>query len=213
MTTSKMVHHFVYWGNILFLTFIKLLHFCEIPQDDQAFQKAMQLVEREFAETVNYFSHCWWPAREIVSRAMQNRASVDSSGAIIVLEQSCPWKAHLFDLESEERSETVVYPQSPRLTTYRLEPKFPQKILFVVYPSQEGNWAVQSVPKDSFGNRYVILRDCRHSRGDRHRSSLPCFWIPLISNRNLLYFWPVSGWSQSAGSPKWMRSTLIDSTD
>lgn len=121
--------------------------------DDQAFQKAVQLVEREFAETVSYFSQCWWPAREIVSRAMQNRASVDSSRAIIVLEQSCPWKAHLFDLELEERSEIVAYPQPPRLATYRPEPKFPPKILFVVHPRKEGDWVVHSVPGGNFKNR------------------------------------------------------------
>ncbi|VDP83747.1 unnamed protein product [Echinostoma caproni] len=93
------------------------------------FYKALELVGREFVDTVEYFSHCWWPAREIVSRAMKGRRLVDESRAIIVLEQSCPWMAHLFDLEREERAET---------------PKYPPKIFFVVLPGENGNWVVQS---------------------------------------------------------------------
>ncbi|CAL8092310.1 unnamed protein product [Calicophoron daubneyi] len=118
-----------------------------------AFEKALDLVGREFEDNVHYFTECWWPAREVVSKAMQNRDSVDPSRAIIVLEQSCPWRGHLFDLEKEERAETVVYPQPLKLLTYRPEPNFPPKVLFVVLPHDDGTWVVQSVSGENFENR------------------------------------------------------------
>ncbi|RTG84248.1 uncharacterized protein DC041_0009289 [Schistosoma bovis] len=112
-----------------------------------AFQRAINLVSREFLDTVDYFTNCWWPARNIVAKAMNVRGDVDSSRTIIVLDRSCPWKSHLFDLEREERMETVVYPEPLRQTSYRPIPKFPPQILFVILPS-DGNWVVQAVPKD-----------------------------------------------------------------
>ncbi|TPP63991.1 Metal-dependent protein hydrolase [Fasciola gigantica] len=135
--------------------------------DDHAFQKALLLVDREFSDTVSYFSQCWWPAREVVSRAMKSRASVDSSRTIIVLEQSCPWKSHLFDLEREERAETVAYPQPPQLATYRPEPKFPPKILFVILPREEGDWVVQSVAEENFENRLSFPDSWRSLTDDK----------------------------------------------
>ena len=33
--------------------------------------------------------------------AIEKREKIDSSGEIIHLEQSCPWKEHLYDLEEE----------------------------------------------------------------------------------------------------------------
>nr|CAH8868688.1 unnamed protein product [Trichobilharzia regenti] len=80
---------------------------------------------------------------------MKCRADVDPSKTIIVLEKSCPWKSHLFDLEREERMETPVYPEPLRLASFRPIPKFPPKILFVVLPL-DGNWVVQGVPKEKF---------------------------------------------------------------
>ncbi|KER21668.1 hypothetical protein T265_10057 [Opisthorchis viverrini] len=121
-----------------------------------AFLEAVDFVGREFVETVKYLANCWWPAREFVARAMAKRELIDDSMAIIVLEQSCPWKCHLFDLEREERAESVLYPQPLRLLTERPEPKFPPKVLFVVHPCDDGTWIVQAVPGDNFENRLPL---------------------------------------------------------
>ena len=42
----------------------------------------------------------WLPARDIVVQAMAKRFEVDPSGQILVLDRSCPWTEHLFDLEA-----------------------------------------------------------------------------------------------------------------
>lgn len=61
---------------------------------------------------------------------------VDPSGKIVELAQGgCPWKEHLYHLESE------------------LSP--PVVITFVIYTDQAGQWRVQCVPKEphSFQSR------------------------------------------------------------
>nr|CAH8828391.1 unnamed protein product [Trichobilharzia regenti] len=132
-------------------------------ETETAFCRALELVDREFLDIVDYFAHCWWPARNIVEKAMKCRADVDPSKTIIVLEKSCPWKSHLFDLEREERMQTPVYPEPLRLASFRPIPKFPPKILFVVLPS-DGNWVVQGVPKEKFEIRLPFPVEWRSLR-------------------------------------------------
>lgn len=68
--------------------------------DEQAqFEKAKELAGSEFIESVLYFATVWWPARAIVSDAIKKRFDLHPSGKIIELEQFCPWKQHLYDLE------------------------------------------------------------------------------------------------------------------
>lgn len=74
--------------------------------DEQAqFEKAKELAGSEFIDSVLYFSTVWWPARAIVSDALKKRFELHSSGKIIELEQFCPWKQHLYDLEKAEKCE------------------------------------------------------------------------------------------------------------
>lgn len=68
---------------------------------NERFVVAMQTTCAEFLSHVHGLAHVWWPARSIVQDALANRYSVHSSGQIILFEQSCPWKDHLFDLEKE----------------------------------------------------------------------------------------------------------------
>ncbi|CAH8485422.1 unnamed protein product [Schistosoma rodhaini] len=138
----------------------------ESEESETAFQRAINLVSREFLDTVDYFTNCWWPARDIVAKAMNCRGDVDSSKTIIVLDRSCPWKSHLFDLEREERAETVVYPEPLHQASYRSIPKFPPQILFVILPS-DGNWVVQGVPKDKFDIRLPFPNDWRSLQDDQ----------------------------------------------
>ncbi|KAH0629076.1 hypothetical protein JD844_010879 [Phrynosoma platyrhinos] len=60
-------------------------------QDTEAgFQKAMELVGKEFLDRLDYYYRAWLPARTLVEEAIQQR-----------FEGGCPWKEHLFTLEQE----------------------------------------------------------------------------------------------------------------
>lgn len=65
------------------------------------FEKAMVIAGEEFVDRVVYYGSVWYPARHIVEEALENRYNVHKSGEIIELSSMCPWKDHLFDLESE----------------------------------------------------------------------------------------------------------------
>lgn len=71
--------------------------------DDQndRFKCAMELTCSEFLLHAESLMKVWWPARSIVQRAIANRHNVHESGKIILLDQFCPWKDHLFELEKE----------------------------------------------------------------------------------------------------------------
>uniref|UniRef100_A0A915KGH7 RRM domain-containing protein n=1 Tax=Romanomermis culicivorax TaxID=13658 RepID=A0A915KGH7_ROMCU len=78
------------------------------PHENEQFEKAMQLVGEEFIDRITYFHGVWWPARSIVLEAFRSRNAVDISGAIMILEQVCPWKEHLFDIEIEDDQEGAI---------------------------------------------------------------------------------------------------------
>jgi len=113
----------------------------KLNEEDQ-FVKAMQLVGEEFTDRVKFYSQVWWPAREIVVRAVNSRHQVDPSGEVMVFEDGCcPWKEHLFMLEKE----------------LNIKPN----IKFVLFTDNNGNWRVQGVPvaPDSFILRVPLLAD------------------------------------------------------
>ncbi|XP_012263759.2 MYG1 protein C27H6.8 [Athalia rosae] len=68
---------------------------------DKQFHKAMALVGEEFLHFIQFAAKIWWPARSIVRDAILKRFEVHSSGEIIELARSLPWKEHLFELEEE----------------------------------------------------------------------------------------------------------------
>ena len=69
-------------------------HWNDPDQDfDKGFYKAMALVWPEFEDRVHFYEKVWWPAREIVAKALENRFSVHSSGKIMLLDNGgCPFK-------------------------------------------------------------------------------------------------------------------------
>jgi uncharacterized UPF0160 family protein len=67
----------------------------------EQFKTAMELTCSEFLSRLNSLYTIWWPARSIVENCLNSRFTVHSSGKIAVLDQFCPWKDHLFELESE----------------------------------------------------------------------------------------------------------------
>jgi len=112
------------------------------------FRKALDLVGEEFKDRVIYYGNVWWPAREQVLKAIDNKYNVDKSGEIIELEQVIPWKEHLFLLEKE----TEINP----------------KIKFVIFSDTKGKWRVQGVPitSHSFELRVPLFADWRGLRDD-----------------------------------------------
>jgi|TARA_B100001540_G_scaffold1409_1_gene1268 uncharacterized UPF0160 family protein len=67
----------------------------------EQFLKAVALTGKEFDEELNYLANAWLPGRKPVEEAIKKREEVHESGKIIKLEQFCPWKDHLYELEKE----------------------------------------------------------------------------------------------------------------
>lgn len=113
------------------------------PSDDEDFYKrfltAVELTGKEFLECVMYFGKAWLPARSIVEEAVKNRFQVDPSGAILKMEQFCPWKDHLWDIEQEHKIEGA--------------------IIYCLFADVSTSWRVQCVPlkEGSFANRKDLL--------------------------------------------------------
>ena len=99
------------------------------------FVEAMTLTGSEFVSHAQALQSQWWPARSIVQRAVDARLAVHPSGQIIVLDTACPWKDHLFEVETETRCAAPV--------------------LYAVYQDLGGSWRIQAVPQDpqSFHSR------------------------------------------------------------
>ncbi|XP_031574301.1 UPF0160 protein MYG1, mitochondrial-like [Actinia tenebrosa] len=119
------------------------------PNEQAQFNKALEMVEREFLNKVLFYKDSWLPARSLVEKAIKQRYEVDSSGEVIELDKAgCPWKDHLFELEKH------------------LEVKKPIK--FVIYPDNSEKWRVQCVPvrSQSFENRLSLLEEWRGIRDD-----------------------------------------------
>jgi len=117
---------------------------------DVGFNKAMELVQPEFLERIYYYSNVWWPAREWVSEALENRFKAHESGRIIIFDKgSCPYKEHLYTLETEQN--------------------IMGQILFALFPDEaNGNWRVQPVPpqKEPFKQRLPLPETWRALRDE-----------------------------------------------
>ncbi|KAG9285871.1 hypothetical protein G9A89_013296 [Geosiphon pyriformis] len=107
--------------------------------EDAQFSKAVELTGGELLDKIDYLGHAWLPARDLVVKAFQERYDVDKSGRIILLDQACPWKEHLFNREEELK----INPEA--------------NILYTVYPDRN-EWRVQCVPitLNSFDARKLL---------------------------------------------------------
>ncbi|KAK9869217.1 hypothetical protein WA026_002967 [Henosepilachna vigintioctopunctata] len=116
---------------------------------DKLFYRAMKLVAREFEECIIDAATIWWPARKIVLQSMERRNEVHSSGEIFVLEERCPWKDHIYNIEEELGIQGL--------------------IKFVIFHDMGGSWRVQGVPiqPDSFVCRVFLHRNWRGVRDDQ----------------------------------------------
>mmetsp|Transcript_12679 Transcript_12679/g.22591 ORF Transcript_12679/g.22591 Transcript_12679/m.22591 type:complete len:365 (-) Transcript_12679:3-1097(-) len=115
------------------------------------FGQAVTLTTTEFVQCVAGLYTVWLPAREVVEKAVRSRKEVDPSGELIQLEMPCPWKSHLYNLETEGLA--------------GLEPG---QVKYVIYPDSSGNWRIQCVSLDenSFTNRLSLPEKYRGVRDD-----------------------------------------------
>lgn len=126
------------------------------PSDDSVrnkkFALAMALALSEFIDKVTYYGGSWMAGRVILEGSMNHsEESSDPSGQIIVLDQYCPWKGHLLDLEKERGTEG--------------------RAKFMVYAEGEevnSKWRVQAIPvsEDSFESRLSLAEAWRGLRDE-----------------------------------------------
>lgn len=126
----------------------------EPDKDENAqFKLALNLVGNEFTDKLRYYVNSWYPARDIVVKAIQNRFNIHASGSILVIEPFAPWKSHLFDLEKELNLNN-------------------QELKYVMYQDKDKSWRIQCIPleENSFKNRLSLpsewcgLRDAELSK-------------------------------------------------
>ncbi|KAF8932789.1 metal-dependent protein hydrolase [Dissophora ornata] len=124
---------------------------------DAQFMKAVAMTGGDFTDSVRYLGLSWLPARDLVVKALDQRMDIHPSGKILVFDQSCPWKEHLFNLEEELCIE--------------------EKPVYVLYPDDNNQWRVQCVPPspESFECRKALPQAWRGFRDDElsERSGIP----------------------------------------
>ncbi|SCW04309.1 LAFE_0H10704g1_1 [Lachancea fermentati] len=96
---------------------------------DKNFFRASEFIGETFVKLVKNYGESWLPAKALVQKAIEERYSIDSSGRIIKLQQFCPWKEHLYEVEKELG--------------------IAGQILFVLFEDSSGKWRVSTVPISS----------------------------------------------------------------
>ncbi|KAI6223658.1 hypothetical protein M3Y99_01440400 [Aphelenchoides fujianensis] len=132
----------------------------EAREPDVQFSKAMALVGEIFTRHLLRLHTSWMPCRKIVEEGIKRRKEVHSSGRILLLEQSCPWKQHFFGLEREESIQN--------------------ELIYAVYPSKD-DWRVRAIPvaeTSDFDNRCPFPTDWR---GVRDAKLVELIGIPTAS--------------------------------
>lgn len=115
---------------------------------DEAFEKASDLMGTCFVNLLKGYGESWLPARDIVEAAFDSRFDIHPSGEIIVLEQFCPWKEHLYSIEKEKNAQGV--------------------IKFVLFSDLSSKWRIStvSVTSTSFEFRFGLPEPWRGVRDE-----------------------------------------------
>ena len=92
---------------------------------DRQFEKALELMGLAFHQLVEGYGLGWLPARTIVEQSFVQRFEIDPSGEIMILDQFCPWKEHLYSIEKDNNAEG--------------------QIKFVLFADSSGKWRVLTV--------------------------------------------------------------------
>ena len=125
------------------------------PSDDdtrnELFRSAVVLTRTEFVERVYGYLYDWLPAKEIVTKAVTE--CVNKQERILIFDDYCPWKSHMFDCEEKLGKEG--------------------EVLYVLYPEdgstrESGKWRIQAAPVDteSFAQRKSLPEPWRGLRDD-----------------------------------------------
>jgi len=113
------------------------------------FLQAMHLTGREFVDHIARLATSWWPARDLVAKAVlaKTQTMPAAKGQAILFESYCPWSGHLADLEREQKMGPV--------------------IKYVLFKDSKGtSWRVQAVPESegSFISRKALPASWRGLR-------------------------------------------------
>ena len=120
--------------------------------EDNRFLKASSLMGESFLRKLKYYHRAWLPARTLVHETYNSRKQYDAKGRLMVFPRGCPWKDHLYTIESEKPDE--------------------EKVLYVLYPESEhegAKWRIQavSISIDSFESRKALPEAWRGVRDDQ----------------------------------------------
>jgi uncharacterized UPF0160 family protein len=117
----------------------------EDKNNTKAFLKAMDLVEEEFLEQVNFRLNTIRPAYDIVKEAYESRYNFHHSGELILLKQPVPWKAHLTRLEYKNGNMTD------------------KSVKYAIYQTEDGMYKVHAVsePKAGFQSKVPLVEEWR----------------------------------------------------
>lgn len=145
------------------------------------FAEAMALATGELVDSLTRAVATWLPARRIVVAARAAARQAHPSGRILVLQQFCPWKEHLGELEAEDAAEEAAAApgaaaggddeggDAPSAKRARAgdAPALPPA-LYMLYADSSGSWRVQAVPVDpeSFACRKALPAAWRGLRDD-----------------------------------------------
>lgn len=129
---------------------------------DKNFQKASNFIGEIFVDLVKGYGLGWLPAKALVRKAVEERKEVDPSGKVLLFNQFCPWKEHLFEIERELRIEN--------------------QIQFVLFVDSSNTWRISTVPvsSGSFEFRKGLPEHLRGLRDDElsEKSGVPgCIFI------------------------------------
>jgi len=99
------------------------------------FLKAVAVTGKEFVDATKYYGESWILARDYVVSALDDATKTHPSGEILKLPCYCPWKEHLFELESERGTNPL--------------PKY------ALFEDDKGQWRIQAIPltPSAFENR------------------------------------------------------------
>lgn len=128
---------------------------------DECFFQASAFIGSTFSSLVKNYATSWLPAKTLVAAAVEKRLEADPSGKIIILEQFCPWKEHLYDVEKQYDN---------------------CKIEFVIFKDSSGSCRVSTVPVNSgsFEFRKGLPEELRGLRDEElsEKSGVPgCIFI------------------------------------
>ncbi|CAH8833732.1 unnamed protein product [Trichobilharzia szidati] len=139
--------------------------------ENVCFQNALQLVDNEFVGLVHFYSNSWYPAREIVLKAVQSRYETDPSGAIIHLEGTgCPWNAHFFEIEKSIKQNKKQGNNRSGNHCQDNDSDDDDAMLYVIYERKDTTWGIQAIPLDehnTFTQRLPLPESWRGLRDDQ----------------------------------------------